>query len=100
MKTEPKACFNCGEEAIALGLCSMHYARLKRGRPLDAPIFKPRDLSRTVSVCLSPELVEQLTTLAKPLGIGLSEIIRTVLEEQFQAALTKQGLRGGPEKTG
>lgn len=37
-----KTCTECGRDHYALGLCSLHYGRLRRGHPFDAPLRRVR----------------------------------------------------------
>lgn len=71
-----KTCFHCANPVLALGFCRMHYARHRRGRPMSTPPRKSRALTKTISVCLSQELVDALSIEAES---GLSSLIRTIL---------------------
>lgn len=70
----------CGDNAVALGLCVRHYNRLRRGQPVDEdrPVIEE---PRRVVVVLPDALYQRIVKKAKPKPA--STFIREKLEEAF-----------------
>ena len=80
-----RACLvdGCCAPPVALGLCSTHYGRLRRGRPIDEepePIEEPH----RVVVVLSGDLHAELIRKARDRETTMSQLIRDTLSEVFQ----------------
>ena len=69
----------CDRAAVARGLCATHYARHRRGRPLDPPIQR-RGLV-PMQVNMPRPLLARLRAQARALGWTLSEYVRQLLED-------------------
>lgn len=70
----------CTSERVALGLCSRHYARLKRGRTLDEEPVRLKDPRRVVIVIEDAEY-DVLQKAAKARHIPTATYIRNLLRE-------------------
>ncbi len=70
----------CDRPVIAGSLCQAHYARRRRGRPLEPPIQAPVDAAQIVVRCRRG-LVDRLRGRAAAEGLTLSEAARRAILE-------------------
>ena len=73
---------DCHGMPVALGLCTTHYGRLRRGRDIEAdpqPIEEPH----RVVVVLPGELHERIQKRARVKQTTTSQLIRDTLNEAF-----------------
>jgi hypothetical protein len=72
----------CDTPRFSLGLCTKHYARLRRGQPLDKD--RPSIASpRRVVVVLPDDLYQRIQNTAEAKDKPASTFIRECLEERF-----------------
>jgi hypothetical protein len=73
----------CGAVPVALGLCSTHYGRLRRGRPIEEDpeaILEPH----RVVVVIPADLHRRIARAASTAETTTSQLIREKLQEAFQ----------------
>ncbi len=80
--TEPCTVKGCEDARFSLGLCSRHYSRLRRGRPLDEDPEPIEDPQRVV-VVLPGQLYGFIKQAASKRRIAASSLIRQMLQKEF-----------------
>lgn len=71
----------CAKASFSLGLCGAHYARLRRGQPLDGD--RPASIAnpRRVVVVLPDALYQRISNKAEKVDKAASAYIREMLEK-------------------
>ena len=80
--SEPCTIKGCEKDRFSLGLCTRHYGRLRRGRPLDddpEPIENPQ----RVVVVLDGPVYLNIKQAARTRRLAASSLIREVLRKEF-----------------
>ena len=72
----------CHGMPVALGLCTTHYGRLRRGRPIEEDPHSIEEPHRVV-VVLPGELHEKIQEKARTKETTTSQLIRDTLTEAF-----------------
>lgn len=72
-------CSNCDRPVFARGLCSLHYARKRRERPMDAPERSGELSEQLPPVRVPPALLRGVERAAKRAGTTAAEWVRAAL---------------------
>ena len=72
---------DCAKASVSLGLCSAHYARLRRGQPLDGDRAPSISNPRRVVVVLPDALYQRIAHVAEKKDKAASTFIRETLEK-------------------